>query len=87
MAGPCVHVTAKIVNRKFDKQMVPKNPGPGLLHQAPTFVPEIGPAIKQFSGPSVAVNMHNYNPADSHEESTFYRPVNSHSSALAQVLF
>ena len=24
-------MTAKIVNRKFDKQMVPKNPGPGLL--------------------------------------------------------
>ena len=34
-------MTAKIVNRKFDKQMVPKNPGPGLLHQAPTFVPEM----------------------------------------------
>ena len=49
-----IKVTAKIVNRKFDKQMVPKNPGPGLLHQAPTFVPEIGPAIKQFSDPSVA---------------------------------
>ena len=46
-------MTAKIVNGKLDKQMVPKNPGPGSLQQAPTFVPEIGPAIKQFPSPSV----------------------------------
>ena len=52
-AQALIKVTAKIVNGKLDKQMVPKNPGPGSLQQAPTFVPEIRPAIKQFPSPSV----------------------------------
>ena len=57
--NPCTsrsvkHRNSQFIETLFDKQMVPKNPGPGLLHQAPTFVPEIGPAIKQFPGPSVA---------------------------------
>lgn len=57
-AEPVIKVAAKLVNRKFDKKVVPKNPGPGSLQQTPTFVPEIGPAIKQIPGPSVAKSKH-----------------------------
>ena len=53
-AHALIEVMAKIVNRKLDKHMVPKYPGPQSLHQAPTFVPKFGPAIKQFSSPPVA---------------------------------
>jgi len=48
-----IKVTARIANEKFVKKVVPKNTGPGSLLRAPTFVPEIGTAIKQFTGPPV----------------------------------
>ena len=77
MAGhTLIKVTAKIINGKLDEKMVPKYPGPGSLQQAPAFVPEIGPAIKQFPvRRSRKVNIHHHKDLDSRVESTFYRPV------------
>ncbi len=49
-----IKVAAKIVNPKVNKKVVAKNPGPGSLQQSPALLTEIGPAIKQFPGPSVA---------------------------------